>query len=623
METRSTNDTPPALPLAVRELSEQEQSDLLRALLQSTDYGVLVTDHQGDDLVANRRLGELFGLDPQDMVRLAPTQVRRRLLGKLREPGEFVRRLEEIYQQPDLTLEDEIELVRPQERILRRHTAPVKNARGENVGRIWTFLDITQTRRLQAEVERAAAALQAEVNQRTADLRTTTEVLQAMAQIVRAISGTREIPALVAEITARVSHLFGHRAAAVLLLSPGESGLAGSTAAAATQGFPAGIRSEPQPVCLSPEDDPLLWDALAAADATQPRLNLFHETVPAVIGALGCHVASLVPLVVRGRVAGALLLGSDSLPDPANRFLHEHIEAVAGLIALAIETHLLQSELQTANCELREAQDRLVAAEKLSAAATLATSVAHDIRNIITPLNVELGLLSEAPNEALRAAREQVNRLAVLTQRLLAFSRPTQLQRVEVSVRTLFDHLQPLLATQAELEGVTLRLDDRTGGAVVWADVARLEQLFLNLAFNAFHAMAPRGGELTMRAEREGPRLALRFEDTGSGIPPEHLPHLFQPFFTTKTSGTGLGLFSCQRIAADHGGALEAANRSEGGACFTLWLPCGQPPGVSPPRPAGDPGVTPPRPAADPGVAPPANLHCPSGAERPGRAPEA
>src|SRR4051812_20051142 len=118
MNTRSGGHNSPALPLAVRELSEEEQSDLLRALLQSTDYGVLVTDHQGDDLIANRRLGELFGIDPQEMVRLSPAEVRQRLLGKLRDPGEFVQRLEAIYGQPDLTLEDEIELVRPQQRIL-------------------------------------------------------------------------------------------------------------------------------------------------------------------------------------------------------------------------------------------------------------------------------------------------------------------------------------------------------------------------------------------------------------------------------------------------------------------------------------------------------------------------
>jgi signal transduction histidine kinase len=251
----------------------------------------------------------------------------------------------------------------------------------------------------------------------------------------------------------------------------------------------------------------------------------------------------------------------------------EHVEAVAGLIAVAIETHLLQSELARALRDLRQAQDRLVAAEKLSAAATLATSVAHDVRNIITPLNVELGLLSEAPNEALRAAREQVNRLAVLTQRLLAFARPTQLQQERVTVPDLFARLRELLAVQSDLERVTLVMEDGTGGGAIRADVARLEQLFLNLAFNAFHAMAPVGGVWSIRTERKDARLAFRCEDTGRGIPPENLARLFEPFFTTKSSGTGLGLFSCQRIAADHGGELSAENRAQGGACFTLWLP--------------------------------------------------
>lgn len=552
-------------PLAVRDLSDEQQTELLCALLQSTDYGVLVTDHQGDDLIANRRLGELFDLDPDAIVRLEPQQVRRQTLKKLRDPEGFVRRLEEIYHQPDLTVEDEIEVVRPQVRILRRHTAPLKNATGENIGRIWTFLDVTQTCRLQAEVERTAVALRAEVAQRTADLRATTEVLQAMERIVGAISSAPGIPALVAEIAAQVRHLFGHRGAAVLLREPEGGELAG--AAAATRS------ARLQRLRLREAEDPLLAGALATAEITGPRARFFRDAVPSVIARWGCRAASLVPLSIRGRIAGVLLLGADAYPDPPSRFLQEHVEAVAGLVSLAIETHLLQSELGRAYRDLRDAQDRLVAAEKLSAAATLATSVAHDIRNIITPLNVELGLLSEVPNEALRAAREQVNRLAVLTQRLLAFASPTQLEPERVPVPLLFDRLRELLAVQAELEQVTLILEDRSDGAAVRADVARLEQLFLNLAFNAFHAMAPGGGAWRVRAERVGDRLAFRCEDTGRGIPPEHLPRLFEPFFTTKASGTGLGLFSCQRIAADHGGVLEAANRPEGGACFTLWLP--------------------------------------------------
>jgi PAS domain S-box-containing protein len=569
------------LPLAVRALSEEEQSELVRALLQSTDYGVLVTDPQGNDLIANRRLGELFGLDPQQVVRLSSEEVRRGLLGKLHDPDGFVRRLEEIYRAPDLIVEDEVELVRPQQRILRRHTAPLKDASGATLGRIWTFLDITQTRRLQSDLERAAEALQAQVSQRTADLRQTTEVLQAMAQIVRAISSVPEISLLVAEIAARVRHLFGHSAGVVLLREPDGSALVGAAATVLPEPAVRRIR-------LAPEDDPLLWETLAAADPAEPRLQVFPETPPAVVGALGCRVACMVPLAVGGRVAGALLLGAGytaerpraqgagdgraPLPDPANPFLQEHIEAVAGLVALAIETHGLQAELQRAYRELRDAQDRLVEAEKLGMAGVLATSVAHDIRNIITPLNVELELLTEAPNEALVVAREQVSRLAALTQRLLAFSRHTHIQPTPMPVSAVFERLKPLLVSQAELERVEVRFENRVGGAMIPADVARLEQLFLNLAFNAFQAMAPTGGVLTITADREGDRLALRFQDTGSGIPPEHLPRLFQPFFSTKPSGTGLGLFSCRHIAVDHGGDVEAAN-VPGGACFTVRLP--------------------------------------------------
>jgi len=299
---------------------------------------------------------------------------------------------------------------------------------------------------------------------------------------------------------------------------------------------------------------------------------VFRESPPAVIAELDCRAACMAPLAVGGRVAGVLLLGADTPPDPKNRFLEEHIEAVAGLVALAIETHALQVELQRAYRELRDAQDRLVEAEKLGMAGMLATSVAHDIRNIITPLNVELELLTEAPNEALVVAREQVSRLGALTQRLLAFSRHSHTRPELMPVSAVFERLKPLLTTQAELERVEVRFENRAGHTMIPADMARLEQLFLNLAFNAFQAMAPNGGVLTIIAEQEGDRLALRFMDTGGGIPPEHLPRLFQPFFTTKPSGTGLGLFSCRHIIVDHGGDIEATN-VPGGACFTVRLP--------------------------------------------------
>jgi signal transduction histidine kinase len=102
----------------------------------------------------------------------------------------------------------------------------------------------------------------------------------------------------------------------------------------------------------------------------------------------------------------------------------------------------------------------------------------------------------------------------------------------------------------------------------------------MNVCVNALHAMA-RGGQLLIEAPPEEQRrngqafVGLRMSDTGLGIAPEHLAHIFDPFFTTKEvgQGTGLGLSVARRIVEEHGGWIEAANRAEGGAVFTIWLP--------------------------------------------------
>src|SRR5437870_891488 len=101
------------LRLAIRTLAGEEQTDLLCALLQSTDYGILMTDHDGRDIVCNRRLGELFGLDPQEIVARPPQSVRRQVLRRVEDPRGFAARVDEIYRQPDLVVEDEIRLKAP------------------------------------------------------------------------------------------------------------------------------------------------------------------------------------------------------------------------------------------------------------------------------------------------------------------------------------------------------------------------------------------------------------------------------------------------------------------------------------------------------------------------------
>src|SRR5438876_4728844 len=203
--------------LAVRGIVAESAADLACALLQATDYGILMTDPQGRDLVGNRRFGELFGVDVGGVVEMSRSQVRTAMRARLRDPDAFFERVDAIYQSPDWEGEDEVEIVWPESRVLRRYTAPVPDAEGRSVGRIWTFLDITETRRLQTQLARAASALEAQVRERTRDLRSTTEVLQAMTQVVGAVGRAGSLQELVRRAAEELRTLFGHRCAAVLL----------------------------------------------------------------------------------------------------------------------------------------------------------------------------------------------------------------------------------------------------------------------------------------------------------------------------------------------------------------------------------------------------------------------
>src|SRR5436190_19371858 len=138
--------------LAVRGIVAESAADLAMALLQATDYGILMTDPQGRDLVGNRRFGELFGVDVGGVVEMSRSEVRDAMRVRLRDPDAFFARVDAIYQSPDWEGEDEVEIVWPESRILRRSTAPVRDAGGQSVGRLWTFLDISETRRLQTQL---------------------------------------------------------------------------------------------------------------------------------------------------------------------------------------------------------------------------------------------------------------------------------------------------------------------------------------------------------------------------------------------------------------------------------------------------------------------------------------
>jgi len=224
---------------------------------------------------------------------------------------------------------------------------------------------------------------------------------------------------------------------------------------------------------------------------------------------------------------------------------------------------------------------RLREAEKLAAIGNLAAGVAHEIA---APLNVisgraELLLKREndpaARNRNLQIIIQQINRITTIVRNLLDFARRREprLQRVDLGV--VVEDAAEFLETELERAGVEL-IRDGGGSAWVEADPDLLHQVLVNLLLNALQAMEDGGGprRLTVRVGATAEAAIAEVEDTGPGLPPEVRQRLFEPFYTTKARGTGLGLVVARSIIEEHAGSLEADNAVMcAGARFRITLP--------------------------------------------------
>jgi signal transduction histidine kinase len=530
---------------------------LLRALLQATDYGVLVTDLNRQDIVANRRLGELFAVSPHSIVETPPDAVRDMVRARVRDPAGFDARLRQIYADPALLCEDELELSGEPPRILRRFTAPLRDVQGRPVARVWTFLDVTETRRLQEQVQAQLAA-------RTEEFTATSGVLRVMNELCRVAMQHATTEALLGAVADLVRPLFGFRGAAVLRLSEDGTELRG--VCSPLKGPKAPVRL---PVCA----DSALSGALdGTRRGKNGPLTVCRKPPAAVAEWFEDGRVGIAPLYSEVRVIGVLIVGLGRDRERLDSHQTALLRAVVDQIALTLETHRLQMEVRAALERLQATQRQMIELEKLRTAGTLAASVAHDIRNILTGIQIERALQEGPGAEALSV---HFNRLSALTHRLLAFSQPTVLDTQPVSIEEVLRRVAPLVAGQAEINDVEMRLRFPPDLPPVAADAGQLEQLFVNLCLNAVQAMGERGGTLTLAGRGADRWVEVTVTDTGCGIPPEYLDRLFDPFFTTRANGFGLGLFSCRRIAEDHGGRLTVQSAPGEGTCFTVSLPVG------------------------------------------------
>jgi signal transduction histidine kinase len=259
---------------------------------------------------------------------------------------------------------------------------------------------------------------------------------------------------------------------------------------------------------------------------------------------------------------------------------------------------------------LSRMQSTLAYSRKLVALGRLTAGIAHEVKNPLNAMMIHLellrtkirttfaaalqpepvaaagstlGLASSRPGplpapvqgvlEHVEIIEREIRRLDEVVQGFLKFTRPEDLRLEPVRVRPLLEEILPVIETEASKNGVKVTLDVPSSTPAVNADAAMLRQAFLNLAINACQAM-PHGGILRLRS---GPaardRVAIRVEDTGVGIAPEHLSRIFDLYFTTKDRGTGIGLSMVYRIIQMHDGDIEVQSTPGRGTTFTVMLP--------------------------------------------------
>lgn len=251
---------------------------------------------------------------------------------------------------------------------------------------------------------------------------------------------------------------------------------------------------------------------------------------------------------------------------------------------LALSRHQALDAFQ----RLTAAQASLVEAEKLATLGQMAAGLAHEIRNPLGAISNCLGMLKDRPlaeaerQEILAIVENEADHIAKIVRDTLTLGRANRRQLATIDLRALLE--QELRNLPFELKaGVEITVTEEAGPPEVIGDGAQLQEVLWNLAMNALQALNGQG-TLHFRLRREGNSVMLAVDDTGAGIPAQAQGRLFEPFFSTRKNGTGLGLPIVRRIVTDHGGSIQIASQEDRGTCAKVTLPAAYP--VDPPSSA-------------------------------------
>ncbi len=231
----------------------------------------------------------------------------------------------------------------------------------------------------------------------------------------------------------------------------------------------------------------------------------------------------------------------------------------------------------------RRSTEETIHSERLSALTMLAAGVAHELGNPLNSLNIHLQLierkLRKVPEAArkelqdsLEIAREEIHRLDAIIHQFLGAIRPAHLELRLENINVLVQESVAFLQPEIEDRNILVEQELRADLPLLEIDRAQMKQAVYNVIKNAFQAMKT-GGILRIRTDLDDHFVSITFADTGGGIAPENLSKVFEPYYTTKASGSGLGLLIVRRIVREHGGEIDLVSGEGKGLTFTIRLP--------------------------------------------------
>jgi len=286
-----------------------------------------------------------------------------------------------------------------------------------------------------------------------------------------------------------------------------------------------------------------------------------------------------VPLIAKDRVIGVIyvdnMFNQRPITDNDIRFL----TMFAHQAALAIENAIIHSNLETLNKDLRSMQEQLVQSEKMAALGAMMAEITHEIRNPLVSIGGftrRLAKKIQDPEEKkyIDIIMSEVTRLEAIIHDNLSYIKEMSPQLKEADLNTLVNDTLMLYEDELVQRGIRLERTLSPSQPVLMLDAQQIKQAIINIIKNAIEAMT-NGGVLGITTSYlpETQEATLEISDTGPGIPAKVMHNIFNPFYTTKTLGTGLGLPITSRIIKSHHGRIEVRNRESGGAAFTIRLP--------------------------------------------------